>query len=501
MSDSTPPARPRRRVWLVLLTLVVVLVIAGVLGYRYIVQAIPVDRNGTQLEHFNHGSIGSDVSGLPLRIWQALPAAFPEKLPGNGKIKGGYELFGFIPEETEELPIGFSRADGYIPRVGLNCAACHTGTVRSEPGGKPLAVPGMPAHQLQLVKYFEFLFECAGDKEKFTAKNLLPHIEAEAKKVGEDFGIIKKLVYRFTIARTRDGILEQSKALEYLKGRTETGPGRVDTFGPYRTLFFNEQISNKEPIGLVDFPAIWKQRQLLDQYMHWDGNNKSIDERNLSAALGAGATPETVDLKRVGMVRDWLLDFDSPKWDDYFKQTVQPAAGVLERGAAVYRRNCFVCHDPKGEKFGTVIPLDEIGTDPERVHSFTESLKDKMNTLGSKYSWKFSNFRNTDGYVCGPLDGIWARAPYLHNGSVPNLRVLLTAPGADNRLSPTKFYTGGDVYDQKNVGFSTEPPREGDPTRVLYDTTKAGNHNGGHHWGTELPAEDKEALLQYLKRL
>ena len=48
-----------------------------------------------------------------------------------------------------------------------------------------------------------------------------------------------------------------------------------------------------------------------------------------------------------------------------------------------------------------------------------------MNTIGTGKPWKFSHFRKTDGYANMPLDGVWLRAPYLHNGSVPTLRALL----------------------------------------------------------------------------
>jgi hypothetical protein len=72
-----------------------------------------------------------------------------------------------------------------------------------------------------------------------------------------------------------------------------------------------------------------------------------------------------------------------------------------------------------------VTPLAEIGTDAERLHSFTAALAERMNTIGTGRPWKFSHFRKTQGYANMPLDGVWLRAPYLHNGSVPTLRALL----------------------------------------------------------------------------
>jgi hypothetical protein len=145
---------------------------------------------------------------------------------------------------------------------------------------------------------------------------------------------------------------------------------------------------------------------------------------------------------------------------------------------------------------GQVTPIAELGTDPERVNSFSPALAAKMNTLGAGRPWKFSHFRKTDGYAAMPLDGVWLRAPYLHNGSVPTIRDLLEKP--ENR--PSVFWRGYDVYDYKSLGFISSGT-EADTAGFRYDTSVRGNSNAGHVYGTELKAKDKEALLEYLKTL
>src|SRR5207244_13387926 len=77
----------------------------------------------------------------------------------------------------------------------------------------------------------------------------------------------------------------------------------------------------------------------------------------------------------------------------------------------------------------------------------------------------------TGAYAAIPLDGIWARAPYLHNGSVPTLAALLTGD------RPTTFYRGNTTYDQVNVGFTW---KTGGAGAALFDTTRAGLSNTGH---------------------
>lgn len=94
-----------------------------------------------------------------------------------------------------------------------------------------------------------------------------------------------------------------------------------------------------------------------------------------------------------------------------------------------------------------------------------------------------------------PLDGVWLRAPYLHNGSVPTLWDLLQPPAK----RPATFATGGDLLDPVRVGFISAP---GSPRKPFpFDTALPGNRNTGHTYGVELPDADKQALIEFLKTL
>lgn len=96
-------------------------------------------------------------------------------------------------------------------------------------------------------------------------------------------------------------------------------------------------------------------------------------------------------------------------------------------------------------------------------------------------------------YKARPLNGIWATAPFLHNGSVPTLWHLLL-PAASR---PTSFYVGSREFDPVNVGQRTTEV----PGAFLFQTNVDGNRNSGHEWGTRLAEEDRWALLEYLKSL
>ena len=125
---------------------------------------------------------------------------------------------------------------------------------------------------------------------------------------------------------------------------------------------------------------------------------------------------------------------------------------------------------------------------------WTPASASAYNAYGAGHAWKFSAFRTTGGYVAVPLEGLWLRAPYLHNGSVPSLADLLEK--ADRR--PALFRRGYDVYDPLRVGFVSSGP-EAERVGTLFDTTLAGGGNGGHLYGTDLAATDKAALIEYLK--
>jgi hypothetical protein len=231
--------------------------------------------------------------------------------------------------------------------------------------------------------------------------------------------------------------------------------------------------------------------------LHWDGNNTSLAERNLSAAIGAGVTPKTVDHAAIERVAAWLGDLAPPP------SPLRPDAAAVERGRAVYMQVCAACHGYqgatgyvfRGERLGKVVPIQDIGTDRGRLDSYTEAFRQRqLDEIFEGTPYDFKEFRKTDGYANHPLDGLWLRAPYLHNGSVPTLADLLEPPDA----RPTRFWRGYDVLDPARVGFVSSGP-EAERTGVAYDVTAPGNSNAGHTYGTTLPAEDKRALLEFLK--
>ena len=190
-------------------------------------------------------------------------------------------------------------------------------------------------------------------------------------------------------------------------------------------------------------------------------------------------------------VEEWIWELRPPEFP---RERIDQARAA--RGRELYEKLCADCHAVGGEQVGQVLELERIGTDAERANSFTAALAERMNTLGTGRPWKFSRFRKTNGYANMPLDGVWLRAPYLHNGSVPTLQDLLNDPAA----RPKVFYRGYDVYDYARGGFVSSGP-EAERIGFRYDTAVRGNGNQGHVYGAKLKRLEKDALLEYLKTL
>ena len=119
------------------------------------------------------------------------------------------------------------------------------------------------------------------------------------------------------------------------------------------------------------------------------------------------------------------------------------------------------------------------------------SLRQRLDQYVAQLSQPFD--ATSFAYKARPLNGIWATAPYLHNGSVPNLWALLQ-PGAKR---PGKFYVGSRAFDTKNVGL-VSGQSEGS---FEFDASIEGNSNLGHEYGTDLSDDDKWALVEFLKTL
>jgi cytochrome c peroxidase len=162
----------------------------------------------------------------------------------------------------------------------------------------------------------------------------------------------------------------------------------------------------------------------------------------------------------------------------------------------VFDQNCARCH--ASERTGTRVPVEEVGTDRERLRSWSKQAAIESNKIVRSFGIERKGLVENEpsGYIAAFLDGIWLRGPYLHNGSVPTLRDLLN-PVAER---PEVFYRGYNVYDPKDVGFITTGP-EAERVGTKYNVHERSSSNQGHEYGTQLPASEKDSLIEYLKTM
>lgn len=177
------------------------------------------------------------------------------------------------------------------------------------------------------------------------------------------------------------------------------------------------------------------------------------------------------------------------------------------RGEPLFMKTCAGCHgtyetDAKGlpiYKAPLFIPLSVVGTDPARLDGVTDRFRElvRANPLNDL-------IQATDlgrGYLAQRLNGIWARFPYFHNGSVPTLYAVLNP---DARPATFSVRNAGELerFDKKNVGLNRDPksPKSG---RSVYDTSMFEHSNRGHDFASLRALSDDERydLIEYLKTL
>ena len=231
-----------------------------------------------------------------------------------------------------------------------------------------------------------------------------------------------------------------------------------------------------------DVPGLWN--QWTRKQWQWDGNIRDVLARNLVAALGLVGLPDKMDITANVVVSEFIDNLPPAPYP-----FAMPDMATVGRGRSVYEANCIACHreDQRRGEAGE-LPVFDLGTDMNRAkvvrpvgYQIIEKEivacyqpADLRFRLGDKEFRPNQNVDGADllikrftpetqGYVAPPLDGLWARAPYLHNGSVPTLRHLLVP---SLREQARTFVRGAISYDTKNLGWSWEvdwlrdPPRE-----------------------------------------
>jgi len=291
------------------------------------------------------------------------------------------------------------------------------------------------------------------------------------------------------------------------------------------------------------------------------GATLNFFDKNRQPLMGDDRYPSSVRVRDLHLIEETLQRLEPPAWPETLLGKVDKT--LAAKGRALFGENCAGCHVPRvtqGEgryvQHLKMLPVDDIGTDPGAADNIASHRYDL-----TALQWKQKDLENLDvepkptqpldlsqmsvakglayvtafvenrayrqagitpaerpqmdgfglpigvrelrAYKARPLAGVWATAPFLHNGSVPSIYQLLSPQ--DERA--TTFYKGTFEYDPQHLGYRTEAFTNG----FLFDTRITGNHNSGHEFragklgngviGRLLQPQERWALLEYLKVL
>ncbi len=480
------------------------------------------------LNFFLHGSMSTEV--VPESVLRAFIKTYPDLFPSSDLTH-----LGMIPDKDFGWPIGFSRKNvqhlGGMSAIGINCASCHVARIESASTKQPIQILGVTSHfnvegffgavlvatfktsdpenmKKFLAAYFDIdpkgleLWWQEGEPDilatlkddPFGAKgvtpgelhSISPDLLDPKKKIVPDaklWSVVHSFVQLFHNVRAALHVPDQPPD----KVPPQSGPGRNDAFG----LLSASLLNMPQPYSPIKFGLVWNVDKRT--WVHWDGNTKSPIARNLLASLGLGAPMHGK--------RGDLIFADVKRQTDLSEKIAPPKYpfkidnDAAKRGAPLFEQNCNSCHGgPESDK--RLFAVADVGTDPNRANMFTEKLADGFNKFLAELESegyqapKEFGVRSTGKYWAATLSGVWARSPYLHNGSVRTMRELLTSPAQRAKT----FHRGSRVFDEKDMGYTD------DGTYVL-DAAGSGNSNAGHDYGTTLSENEKRDLIEYLKTL
>lgn len=247
----------------------------------------------------------------------------------------------------------------------------------------------------------------------------------------------------------------------------------------------------------TDVPAWWLLKKKNALYYNALGRG---DFARLSAASGMLTMTDSTEARRVDArmvdVIAWIRTLEPPRYP--FPVDTQLAA----KGQVIFEDNCSECHGAYGEAPtypNRVVELGTIGTDPLLAEVYRKYPEYHTWYNSSWYAQEphKAELIPTNGYIAPPLDGVWATAPYLHNGSVPTIEDLLNSP---QRPAYWRRSFDSSDYDSAKLGwrYTVETAQK---KKETWDTTLPGYGNGGHTFGDRLSAEERRAVLEYLKTL
>ena len=476
------------------------------------------------------------------------------KLPnGESFLSQLTSAYGYIPSPVspsnpEGLPVGFLVANPGTndQQLSITCAACHTRQIQV--GGVKHRIDGGPAfaNLYALFKGIDLIVaNTLSNAEAFEAFQAAVQVPAATLRTQLSAWYTPYNTLMSQALPTTPWGIGRADAVGMIQNRLSG----LD-LGP---LANGHIIASNIAVAAqpVRYPFIWNSGK--QDFTQWAGTNVNANssyalERNSGEAIGvfgifypqANAAisggvdffaQNSIKYSNLQNIQELVNQIGPPQWP-------WPVDSALVfQGKALYEKNCTSCHGIKqgqprpGNANTWATPVQNVQTDSSYYNNFRIGTTSSGVLTGFKVPFQTNvipasgavsinlvtagnvgalvqlnpaidlSIRppgNPSGsYESKVLQGVWAAAPYLHNGSVPTLAALLTPAAA----RPTSFQVGP-VYDIVNVGLAVEQPKGSATVRVTTDCgTMAGESRCGHEFGTSLTQDEKTALIEYLKTL
>ena len=493
-------------------------------------KAIADNRQG--FDAFDHGSLGdATLEMIPYVVFRVLQELEPAVLGDEALNRVGFFPRADVPSGHNGIIWTKATAPDGVPLryMTRTCASCHTGRVRLADGSVRL-VRGGANTEINLHRFIGNLtgvlranLAMSADAPEYQAfrKRILDALarkpaawyygnnfspdEAE-KEVAAVRANIDTVLARMRVMNQRrlgGFALLQSHSYAHASNPpslTDGAPGLVETSGLGSTALVPAVGLDKADAVLppgpskADIPPVWQ----IDPtgYANWDGTIRGF-ARSLTSSLAVVGDPSKIDIPVNAQIQSFLGKLPA----EPYPFAIDTAARI--RGEATYRANCVGCHATAAGRSRNDLVFD-VGTDPlraEAIRPLAVGVMAKLVTSICPASQSECTFdaqgpvvdpSSHRGYVASPLHGVWATAPYLHNGSVPTLRQLLVPSLRPNG----PFLRGSVTYNQKDGGWEWEPSQEaqlrahGDVALALHDPREAGYASGGHGSATNQTVVD-----------
>ncbi|MBU6154088.1 MAG: hypothetical protein KGP28_07285 [Bdellovibrionales bacterium] len=428
--------------------------------------------------HFFHKGLGMHISPdliefveLAKRYSRSSGKDFGPLKHRYGITQNGFEPVGLFSIPYEGMKVGV-----------LGCVACHSGKAAGH------FIIGIGNKNIDVGRI-------GGDA--FLGQKFWKTITPEVRK-SEAYKLVENSAISFT------------KELKDPK-RSNLTQGLVPT-SVIRKWFYrmaNESYPEDMPRGAVKVPHLfgYGEKRKVGQFADAGGNGL-LPGWGIAVELAAGQTPENVReyAHRLEPMEASLGDLLPPRYPFPID------SGRAARGKILFENTCAKCHgtyelDSESlpvYKAPRVIPWKVVKTDYDRLKNLDEHFLGLIRS--SPLSDLIQQTRNQDSYVAPRLHAIWARFPYLHNGSVPNIQELLLPATERSRFFTLRDAGERERFSESALGLNVKGPHQikNKPLihdREIYDITLTGQSNQGHEFGVTLAPGEKQDLIEYLKTL